>query len=86
MDVMCDDMTAFETKLKSCKRDANNDTSQYFRCLQTHKTDLKANKKLSYLVLLNAIFIHHWSNCSLQDLSRLSNFKKLHNLWNGQTL
>jgi hypothetical protein len=47
IDVMCADTTAFETKLKSCKRDANNDTSKYFRCLQTHKTDLKANKKNS---------------------------------------
>jgi hypothetical protein len=47
IDVMCDDMTAFETKLKSCKRDASNDTFKYFRCLQTHKSDLKANKKNS---------------------------------------
>jgi len=47
IDVMCDDKAAFETKLKSYKRDVNNDTSKYFRCLQTHKSDLKANKKNS---------------------------------------
>lgn len=43
-DVMCDNISAFETKLKYCKRDASNDTSKYFRFLQPHKTDLKAMK------------------------------------------
>jgi hypothetical protein len=41
---MCENITAFEIKLKSCKRDASNNTSKYFRFLQTHKTDFKAMK------------------------------------------
>jgi hypothetical protein len=45
---MCDNTTAFEIKLKSCKRNATNDTSKYFPFLQKHKTDLTANEKLRH--------------------------------------
>jgi hypothetical protein len=45
IDVMFDNIKAFEIKLKMIKRDVDNDTFKYFPNLQKHMTDLEIREK-----------------------------------------
>jgi hypothetical protein len=81
VDVIFDNIKAFEIKLKILKRDVDNGTFKYFPNLQNTRLILKLMKKQTFRAFkcnFQALLIQ-LSNNSLQDLLSSGHLKKLQN-------